>query len=78
MTTLFATSNDFEKEWDDAQNWTEVKLGGAYLFDYDNMSTQLRAWCKENCSSEYSLYTASNVFYFNDPAEAMLFKLRWE
>lgn len=62
---------------------TLVKIKTRPLLDREFIE-KMTEWCKGNCRSRYAvpIFHAMGLlpqqqFYFSDPREAMLFKLRW-
>lgn len=70
------TSMNYRGVWnrdsDEVEGWTRVALAL-----HEHPVSVLENWCRANCVGRFALYTASNVFYFTDPKDAVLFKLRW-
>jgi hypothetical protein len=46
------------------------------LYDDEGKNFTIKNWCRENCKGDWNCY---NTFYwaFENPNDAMLFKLRW-
>ena len=58
--------------------WTKVNLPENNIDNILTDTRELRNWCIENSSEkQFFIHYIGHSFWFEDPSDALLFKLRW-
>ena len=68
--------------WPPPSDWTEVVIKWQTMLDHaDYRPNAIEWWCQENVQGRWHLHgyqqTEGFAFRFEDPRDAVLFRLRW-